>query len=73
MSTAKNNIPLLSEVLDQFEEGTLDMTEMARKCYMSEREKHAGRVSWIHNVELKNQALLRRMSKGANRDFLKNL
>lgn len=65
------NIPLLAEVLDQFEAGTLDMTEMARKCYLSEAEKHYGRVSWIHNNELKNQSLLRSMSKNANRDFLK--
>jgi hypothetical protein len=65
------HIPTLTEVLDAFEQGTLDMTELARKCYLSEAEKHYGRVSWIHNNELKNQLLLRSMSKNANRDFLK--
>lgn len=31
-------ILLLSEILDQYEAGTLDMTEMARKCYLSEKK-----------------------------------
>lgn len=64
-------IPLLAEVLDQFDDGALDMSVLARKCYLSEVEKHYGRVSWIHNDDLKNQSLLRSMSKKANRDFLK--
>ena len=63
----------LAEILDQYEEGTLDMTQQARKCYLSEREKYEKRVSWIHNDELKNQALLRGMSKqSARRDLLRN-
>jgi hypothetical protein len=47
------------------------MTQRARKCYMSEKEKHFNRVSWIHNDELKTQSLLRRMSKKGSRDLLK--
>jgi hypothetical protein len=74
MSQVENNIPLLQEVLDQYEEGTLDMSVAARKCYLSERERHLNKVSWIHNVELKNQSLLRGMSKQtAKRDFLKDM
>lgn len=71
MNTQENNIPLLQEVLDQFDAGTLDMTQRARKCYMSEKEKHYGRTSWIHNDELKNHSLLRNMSKNGNRDLLR--
>jgi hypothetical protein len=71
MSTAENNIPLLQDVLDQYEAGTLDMTQKARKCYLSEKEKHFNRVSWIHNDELKNQCTLRGMSKKNVKDFLK--
>jgi hypothetical protein len=71
MNTQENNIPLLQEVLDEYDAGTLDMTQRARKCYMSEKEKHFNRVSWIHNDELKTQSLLRRMSKKGSRDLLK--
>lgn len=67
----ENSIPLLQEVLDQFEAGTLDMSVKARKCYLSEKEKHFNRVSWIHNDELKNQSTLRGMSKKNAKDFLK--
>ena len=71
MNTQENNIQLLSEILDQYEAGTLDMTEMARKCYMSEKEKHFNRISWIHNDELKNQSLLRGMAKNGAKDLLR--
>ena len=71
MNTQENNIPLLQEVLDQFDAGTLDMKPLARKCYMSEKEKHFNRVSWVHNDELKTQSLLRSMSKKGSKDLLK--
>jgi hypothetical protein len=71
MNTQENNIPLLQEVLDQFDAETLDMTQKARKCYMSEKEKHFNRVSWVHNDELKTQSLLRSMSKKGSKDLLK--
>lgn len=72
MNTQENNIPLLQEVLEQYQEGTLDMTQKARKCYLSETERHLKRVSWIHNDELKGHILLRGMSKQNARDFVKN-
>lgn len=71
MNTTENNIPLLQEVLDQYEAGTLDMTQRARRCYLSEKEKHFNRATWIHNDELKNQSVLRGMSRANGRDFLK--
>ena len=67
----ENNILLLQEILDHFEAGTLDMSVKARKCYLSEKEKHFNRVSWIHNDELKAQCTLRGMSKKNAKDFLK--
>ena len=39
MSTTENNIPLLQEVIEDYQNGILDMTQKARKCYMSEKEK----------------------------------
>lgn len=72
MNTTENNIPLLSELLDDYEKGTLDMEQRARKCYLSEKEKHFGRATWIHNDELKSQSLLRGMSKNGGRDLLRN-
>ncbi len=68
----KNNIPLLQEIIEQFQNGTLDMTQRARKCYMSEKEKYHGRVEWIHNDDLKNHSLLRNMSKQNSKDLLRN-
>ncbi len=71
MNTQENNIPLLQEVLEDYQNGILDMTQKARKCYMSEKEKHHGRVVWIHNDELETHCLLRSMSKQNSRDFMK--
>jgi len=72
MNTQENNIPLLQEVIDNYENGILDTTQMARKCYLSERERAVNRVTWIHNDELKNHSLLRKMSGNNSRDVLKN-
>jgi len=72
MNTMQNdNIPLLSELLDQFEMGTLDLQERARKCYLSEKEKHFARITWIHNDELKNQSVLRGIAKNGSKDLLR--
>jgi hypothetical protein len=64
-------ILLLSENLDQYEAGTLDMTERARKCYLTEKEKFLNKTVWIHNDELKNQMLLRKMGKSSGKDLLR--
>jgi hypothetical protein len=71
MENQTNNIPLLSELLDQFEMGTLDLQERARKCYLTEKEKHFNRHTWIHNDELKNQSVLRGLSRNGGRDLLR--
>lgn len=72
MNTQENNIPLLSEILDMYDEGTLDMTQLARKCYLSEKERLLKRVSWVHNDELKSHSTLRGMAKKNARDILRN-
>lgn len=72
MNTQENKIPLLQEVLDEYEAGTLDMKQSARKCYMSEMERYLNRVAWIHNDELQKHIILRNMSKGNTRDLLRN-
>lgn len=68
----ENKIPLLSEILDDFDRGTLDMKDAARKCYLSERERAVGRTTWIHNDELASQSLLRKMAGHNTKDLLKN-
>ena len=73
MNTQENNIMTLAEVLDAYDAGTLDMTEAARKCYLTERDKHYNKVSWVHNDELKAQSLLRGMAKNNARDLLRNI
>ena len=71
MNTQVNNIKTLTELLDEYDAGTLDIEILARKCYMSEKEKHFNRPSWIHNDELKNQSLLRGMAKNGIKDLLR--
>jgi hypothetical protein len=71
MNTQENNIFTLAELLDQYDDGTLDMEVLARKYYMSEKEKHFNRISWIHNDELKNQSLLRGMARNGIKDLLR--
>ena len=68
----KSDIMTLAEILDAYEQGTLDMTESARKYYITEKDKYFNKVSWIHNDELKNQSLLRGMAKNGARDLLRN-
>jgi hypothetical protein len=69
----KSDIMTLAEILDAYEQGILDMTESARKYYITEKDKYFNKVSWIHNDELKNQALLRGMSKTGGRDLLREI
>jgi hypothetical protein len=71
MSTTENNILLLQEILEQYQDGTLDMTQKARKCYLSEKEKMMGRETWVHNDELSGHIILRQMSKQIMRDLIK--
>jgi hypothetical protein len=72
MNIQENNIPLLSEILDEYEAGILDMTHLARRCYLSEKEKHFKRTTWVHNEELKTHSLLRRMNSTNGKDLLRN-
>ena len=71
MNTPENNIFTLAELLDQYNNGTLDMGVLARKYYISEKEKHFNKVSWIHNDELKNQSLLRGIARNGSKDLLR--
>lgn len=68
----ENYIPLLAEVLDDYENGILDMTHMARRCYLSEKERHFKRTTWVHNEELKSHSLLRKMNSKSGKDLLRN-
>jgi hypothetical protein len=71
MSTPENNILTLAEILDQYVAGTLDMSVAARKYYLTEKHKFLNKPEWIHNDELKNQALLRHLSKSGGKDLLR--
>lgn len=71
MSTVENKIQTLAELLDDYDNGTLDTEVLARRYYMSEKEKHYNRISWIHNDELKNQAFLRGIAKNGAKDLLR--
>ena len=70
----KEVIPTLSELLNLYEEGKLDVSQrMARKCYMHDLHKHKGIITWIHDDEMKAHSLLRGIAKSnTHRDLLKN-
>lgn len=73
MNTPENNIPLLSDLLDQFDAGTLEVGSSARKVYLTEQHQAKGLITWVHDTELRGHSLLRGMSKSsARRDLLKN-
>jgi len=68
----EEEILLLTDLLDAYENETLDVSVPARKCYLTEKEKHFNRVSWIHNHELKNHLVLRRIGMNSSRDLLRH-
>lgn len=64
----------LAELLDQFDDGKIDISgHSARKYYLTEKDKALNKVSWIHDDEIKNQSVLRKLSKGNSRDLLRNM
>lgn len=65
------NIELLSDLLDRFEEGTLIAENNAHKCYLTEQHKKANQITWVHDHELAGHSLLRRMGMSAKRDLLR--
>jgi hypothetical protein len=65
-------IPTLAELLDEYENGTLNLEESAHKYYLTEQHKAFDNVSWIHNHELAVQSTLRKIAKSAERDLLRN-
>ena len=71
MSTTENKIPLLEEVLDQFDNGDLVPENEARKVYVTQHHQAKGPITWVHDHELRGHSLLRKMGKSANRDLLR--
>lgn len=65
------NIELLSDILDKFEDGLLEAGSSARKVYLTEQHKKANQITWIHDHELAGHSLLRRMGMSAKRDLLR--
>ncbi len=73
MNTQENNIQMLSEILDQYESGEIVPAGKARKCYLNEANKRKNVITWVHDGELQNHSLLRKMSSiSARRDLLQN-
>jgi hypothetical protein len=71
MNTQENKIPLLEEVLDQFDNGDLVPENEARKVYLTQQHQAKGVITWVHDHELRGHSLLRKMGKSANRDLLR--
>lgn len=56
-------IKLLNDLLDDYDNGLLELNGSARKYYLTEQHKAKGSLSWIHDDEIPGQSLLRKMSK----------
>ena len=67
----ENNIQLLTEVLDQYENGELVPENSARKVYLTEEHRHKKIITWVHDHELRGHLLLRGMAKQVKRDLLR--
>jgi len=65
-------IKLLDELLDDYENGLLELGSSARKCYLNKEEKTMNNATWVHDDELKNFHTLRKLSKGAYGVKMKN-
>lgn len=63
---------LLVDILNDFENGILDMTQGARKCYLTEEARAAKRETWVHNDELKAQCILYKIAVNHLREIIKD-
>lgn len=67
----ENKIQLLTDLLDDFQDGILEAGNSARKVYLTQEHQAKGIITWIHDHELRGHLLLRGMAKNANRDLLR--
>ena len=66
-----NEIKLLEDLLNSFDDGLLTPENNAHKCYLTELHQHKGIVTWVHDHELRGHSLLRKMGKSSSRDLLR--
>jgi hypothetical protein len=71
MSTTENDIELLTDILDQYDNGDLIPENNARKCYFTEKHRAEKVISWVHDHELAGHSLLRKMGKSMSKDLLR--
>jgi hypothetical protein len=65
-------IPMLSSILDDYENNIIEAGNSARKCYLNENHKKNKIITWVHDHELNGHLLLRKMSmSSARRDLLR--
>jgi hypothetical protein len=72
-STLPPDIPLLEDILNLYDNGSLVAENSAHRCYLTELHRHLGKVTWIHDDELKNHSILRKLGKAAGRDLMREL
>lgn len=63
----------MEEILDLYDRGLIIAENTARKCYLSELQRHQGKITWIHDDELKGHSLLHKMGKQQTRDLMREL
>lgn len=66
-------IQLLTDILDQYENGDLVPENSARKCFLTEEHQYKKIITWVHDHELRGHLLLRGLAKSAKRDLMKNV
>lgn len=61
----------LDVLLDLYDNQDLDLTVKARQCYLTEQHKALDHRTWLHNDDLKNHSVLRKMGKQNAKDLIK--
>ena len=67
----EEDILTLDVLLDLFDNGDLDLTIKARQCYLTDQHKAFDQRTWLHNDDLQNQSVLRKMGKQNAKDLIK--
>lgn len=67
----QENIRMLEEILDDYEAGIISQNNTARKCYITEADKIKNHITWVHDDQLRDHSLLRKMGKQQTKDIIK--
>lgn len=60
----EDDVILLSALIEKYEAGDYVPTGTAQKCYLTEQHQFQKIVTWVHDSELPNYIMLRKIGVG---------